>query len=278
MRNSIRYYYQIEVDDLIYSDGVYYFDSYMLIAHKKEIDMSIYKFLKENRYPIYDIVWNKEDKYITTIEEKDYILLKKTSNIIVSFEILEKFLIPANKRDILPWHQLWIGKIDYYEKHIQTVNFPKLKDCFFYYAGLTENAIAFYKEIKQDWPLYISHIRLNKKEDFSNPTNFTLDYKARDVSEYAKKLFFEDRLNIEDLFLFFSKNDFREFDCVLVYARLLYPSYFFDCYDDIVSGGSEDSINKIIDRMEAYETFLRTYYIKLKQFVSMPKIDWLIDK
>jgi len=278
MRNSIRYYYEIEVDDLSYRDGSYYFDSYILIEHKKEIDMSIYKYLKEGRYPIYEVVWNKESKHITTIEEKEYILLKKTTDIVVTFSVLEQFLIPANKKDALPWHQLWMDKIDYYEKHMQTVNFPKLKECFFYYAGLTENAISFYKLVKQDWPLYISHLRLNRKEDFSNPMNFALDYKARDVAEYAKKLFFEDRLNMDDLFLFFYRNQFHEFDYVLVYARLLYPSYYFDCYDNIINGGNEESINIIIDRIDAYEEFLRTFYIRIKQYATIPKIDWLIDK
>lgn len=278
MKNAIRYYYQLEIEDINYRENRYYFDSYTLVEYKKDIDLSLYQYLNQNKIPNYEIIWNKNNSYITSIEGKNYILLKKNREMPISFEMLEKFYVPVNKKDIIPWNELWMNKIDYYEKHILTLSSKKLKESFSYYNGLTENAISFYQLIKKDTDLFISHSRLSGDEDFLNPLNFTVDYKVRDVAEYTKYLFINNKLNIADLYLYFQNNNFTGQDLLLFYTRILYPSYYYDCYDAISNGESDDCLDDILNNTDSYEIFLRDMYFYIKQFINIPKIDWIVDK
>lgn len=278
MKNAIRYYYQLEVTNLDFNDHRYYFDSFILVELQKPFDLSIYQFLLDNQYPVYQIIPNKDQSYVTRIDEKDYVLLSAMERRSVHFETLENFQIFVYQEEILPWHELWMNKVDYYEKHIQTVTSQKLKESFFYYIGMSENAISFYQLIKKKQPLYLSHYRMENDFDYWNPTNFAIDYRARDIAEYCKRLFFEGNLNISDLYLYFSRTQFGEQDYLLFYARMLYPSYYFDCYDRIVHGESEDCLDVYLNKVELYENFLRELYYSFSRIVFLPKIDWIIDK
>lgn len=277
MKNAIRYYYHLEVSNIEYQEHRYYFDSYVLVEVEKPVDFSLYQFLMDNHYPIYPIIKNKDGKEITNIEGKEYLLLYVSYQANMNFQELENFQLPVYQEELLPWHELWMKKVDFYEKHVQTMTSEKIKNSFFYYIGLSENAISFYQMIKRETPLYISHGRMNNDFDFWNPTNFIVDYKVRDIAGYVKKLFFEDNLQLSDLYLFFYKTNFQEQDYLLFYARMLYPSYYFDCYDKIVKGESDECLIPYLEKIEEYEHFLRELYYSFSRVVFLPKIDWIVD-
>ena len=65
MKNAIRYYYHIEVNNIEFLEYRYYFDSYVLIEVEKPVDFNIYHFLVDNHYPVYNIVQNKDGEYVT---------------------------------------------------------------------------------------------------------------------------------------------------------------------------------------------------------------------
>lgn len=278
MKNAIRYYYQIEVSNLEYHNHRYEFESYALVEIYRQLDFSIYEYLIQNNYPIYQIIKNKDQNYITNIDGKNYILLFLHYPYLITLETLEQFQIPTNEKKILPWNELWMEKVDFYEKHVSTITSIKIKNSFFYYIGLTENAISFYQYIKKDATLYISHNRMEYDFDYWNPSNLIIDYKSRDIAEYVKRKFFEDTLNLSDLYLYFYRTQFEEIDYLLFYARMLYPSYYFDCYDKIILGDSENCLDIYLEKIENYECLLRNLYFSFSQFIFMPKIDWIIDK
>lgn len=278
MKNAIRYYYHLEVSNINYQSHRYQFDSYSLVEIERPVDFNLYQYLVDNHYPIYSIIRNKNGEYITNIDGKEYLLLYTNYSTQVSFQLLENFQIPIYQQDIMPWHELWMQKVDFYEKHVQTVNSSKIKESFFYYVGMAENAISFYQLIKKEFPLYISHGRMNNDFDFWNPTNFVVDYKARDIAGYVKKLFFEDNLEIYDLYLYFYKTNFQGQDYLLFYARMLYPSFYFDCYDKIVKGESDNCLDIYLAKVEAYELLLKEFYYYFSRFVFLPKIDWIVEK
>ena len=59
-------------------------------------------------------------------------------------------------------------------------------------------------------------------------------------------------------------------------ARLLYPSYYFDMYDEIIQDKlSEDKIDVYIKKNLNYETFLKQVYGYLKNRHNIPEIEWL---
>ncbi len=278
MKNAIRYYYHLEVANIEFSNHRYYFESYVLVEIEHPVDFSIYQYLLDNNYPVYTILANKDGEYITKIDGKDYLLLYVTENFKVSFEVLESFHIPLYQEEVLPWHELWMNKVDFYEKHVTTITSQKIKNSFFYYIGMAENAIEFYQLIKKESPLYISHGRMNNDFDFWNPTNITVDYKVRDIAGYVKKLFFEDNFQISDLYLYFYKVGFQEQDYLLFYARMLYPSYYFDCYDKIVKGESDECLDIYLAKVDSYELLLKELYYSFSRTIFFPKIDWIVDK
>ena len=67
---------------------------------------------------------------------------------------------------------------------------------------------------------------------------------------------------------------------MLFYGRMLYPSYFFDMYDEIINNNlSESKVNMIINKSTEYERLL----IKINTFLSniygktIPRVDWLVE-
>lgn len=278
MKNAIRYYYHLEVSNIDFQNHRYSFESYVLVEIDHPVDFSLYQYLVDNHYPVYTIIKNKDGEFITKIDGKDYVLLYVAEKIRISFPLLENFQIPIYQEEILPWHELWMNKIDFYERHVSTITSEKIKSSFFYYVGMSENAIAFYQIIKKKFPLYVSHGRLNDDFDFWNPINMTVDYRARDIAGYVKKLFFEGNFQISDLYLYFYNTKFQEQEYLLFYARMLYPSYYFDCYDKIVKGENDGCLTIYLEKVEEYESLLRNLYYYFSSFLFMPKIDWIVEK
>ena len=65
----------------------------------------------------------------------------------------------------------------------------------------------------------------------------------------------------------------------MLYARLLYPSYYFDIYEHIMNDNeSEDKLMPIIEKCDKYELFLKQAYYEITKYVNLDKIDWLIKK
>lgn len=278
MRNTIEYYYGIEVDEITFNQEKYYFNDYILIPIYREIDLNLYDYMNRINLNNYEIIINKEEKYITKINEKMYILLRKKNNYRLNFLSLEKNTIILNEEKIIPWDMMWEQKIDYYEKHVKTLSSQKINESFHYYIGLCENAISMYKKIKHEDRLYLSHLRLSNTEDYLNPINYIIDYRVRDVSEYVKKLFFSNKLNLNDIYLYIMRNNFSQHECALLFVRMLYPSYYFDAYDLVTNGESDSILDIYIEKIDDYESFLKWLYFLLKQYTDIPRIDWLIKK
>ena len=59
-------------------------------------------------------------------------------------------------------------------------------------------------------------------------------------------------------------------------ARLLFPSFYFDIYEDIVNGYTkEKEIIKILNRTDEYQEFLKYIYNYINKKKPIIKIDWL---
>lgn len=279
MRNTIQYYYGIEVDNLTYQNYKYYFDDYIFLEIYKDLDIDLYNYLNSIHLNNYEIIMNKDNHYQTIIDKKTYVLLKKNNFYrLLNFNNLEQNTVLIKNKQLIEWDKMWEEKVDYYEKHIKTLNSNKVKQSFHYYIGLTENAISMYKMFKQPENVYLSHNRLSTKEDYLNPTNYIIDYRVRDVAEYVKKLVFDKKLVLNDLFYYLYNNQYTEYEYILLYIRLLYPSYYFDAYEAIVKGEDDFILDKYISEINNYEMFLNEVYLYLKRIVNLPKIEWLNKK
>ena len=63
----------------------------------------------------------------------------------------------------------------------------------------------------------------------------------------------------------------------MLYARLLYPSYYFDIYEDIMNNnGDEEKLIPIINKVNDYQEFLKNAYFEISKYTNLEKIDWII--
>ena len=307
MRDIINYYYNLNVEEVEDWDTMYSFDwnhekFYFVPLKRTErelIDLiEISKELKVRGLECHDILLNKLGKLITNVYETNYILLKPVGNIREEYDL--KRMIDINNQLILSphkselyrnsWAKLWSDKIDYFEYQIHELGKGKeiILDSFSYYIGLGENAISYvnstsqkYRQTKLD-RICLSHRRIkypNYKLNYLNPLSFIFDLEVRDIAEYIKSAFFEEEDAVSYLKEALKLTRLSPYSLSLLYARLLYPSYYFDIYEGIMNDViDEEKLIPIIEKAEDYEDFLRDAYIEINKYAPIEGIAWILNK
>ena len=162
-------------------------------------------------------------------------------------------------------------------------------DSFSYFIGLAENAISYVKnttiETKKEQTDIgvISHRKIkqcNKINCIYDPLNIVIDHKSRDLAEYIKLSFFNNNKNIfNELDIYFSNNYFSLYGIRILFARILYPSFYFDMYEEIIlEKRNESDVLNITNKITEYEEYLKYIFFYLRKFYNIPEIDWLIKK
>ena len=304
MKNTIDYYYNIRIKELIKTEKDYYFyinnNEYHLVKYKRPVEdiQSLYKLninmLNRNIF-VHKIILNKDNNPITIINNIPYVLLKinKYGNKVYLSDInyIQNYSlnIPYDKELLRDnWVKLWCDKIDYYEYQISQLGkeYPILCNSLSYYIGLGENAISYIvnNNISPNKILTPSHKRIKIDDgsfEFYNPLNFIIDNRIRDLSEYIKNAFFNNEFNSYEIKSFINYSNLSKDEYIYLYARLLFPTYYFDMYDEIINTKSnEDSIIKIINKTNEYEQFLFSMYnfIVYEKKVQIEPIEWLLKR
>lgn len=288
MKNVLNYYYNLNIENIHQKNKNYYFKvnnlQYMLLECVNEEINDIYSlnvYLTKN-YPFYKIILNKENKIITIINETNYILLEINNNIkeLNLNEIIKINNIPIvnfNKLRRDNWYTLWTNKIDYFEYQINQMGkkYPIIRESFNYYIGLAETAISLIKSINNEGMyLSLSHKRISNAFDLYNPLNLIIDVRIRDICEYFKFCFFENKNTFKELELFLNYNKLSYNESVYFLARMLFPTYYFDLYEKIIADEvKEEEIKKIISKVDKYEKLLKYIYLNFKN--NNLYIEWL---
>ena len=288
MKNALNYYYNLNVENIHQKNKNYYFKvnnlQYMLLECVNEEISDIYSlniYLTKN-YPFYKIILNKENKIITLINETNYILMEinnsiKELNVNEIIKINNISIVNFNKLRRDNWYTLWTNKIDYFEYQINQIGkkYPIIRESFNYYIGLAETAISLIKSINnEDMYLSLSHKRINNAFDLYNPLNLIIDVRIRDICEYFKFCFFENKNIFKELELFLNYNKLSYNESVYFLARMLFPTYYFDLYEKIIANEvKEEEIKKIISKVDKYEKLLKYIYLNFKN--NNLYIEWL---
>ena len=303
MKNTVDYYYNIRIANLIKGSNDYYFfvgnDEYHLIKYDRPAEdlNSIYnlniEMLKRNTL-VHKIILNKDKQIVTLINNEPYILIKscKYKNEKVNAHDINYFqnmTYNINFDKILlrnQWIKLWSEKIDYYEYQINQLGkeYPILCDSLSYFIGLGENAISYLiNNIDDENDIFVvSHKRININKgsfEFFNPLNFVVDNRARDISEYIKESYFLEKFNLDEIKLFLNQNNLNKKEYMYLFSRLLFPTYYFDKYDEIINKKiSEDIIISILNKIPDYEKFLLSIYryIVYEKKVQLEPIEWIV--
>ncbi len=299
MKNWIKYYYDIDVENIIQSNKEYNFYkdkiAYVLIpinrtAEEIEDLYNLVTKLHQLGIPCHQFVLNKDKEFITRINEKEYILMRKyvNSNELITYSDIIKFSNITTQKWNYPslnrtnWKTLWIQKMDYFEYQLSQVgrHYPRLTSTFSYYEGITENAIQLIEMYNNldNASTSVSHKRIDfdtTLNDFYNPLNFIIDYRIRDIAEYLKHK--NNFVEIEpDLISFLFKTFIlNDGDKILFMIRILFPSFYFDAYEKILINGMGDNSLLFIEKSKVYEKLIKKIYALVNTYIKFPNIDWL---
>lgn len=305
MKNTINYYYNILLEDFVRNDNGYYFylnnEEYHLVVFDRPYEdiEPIYKLnleMKKNNCLVHDIILNKDKKAITIINNTPYVLLKlcKYKNEKVFLNDLNyiqhmTYNIEYNKSLLrTDWVRMWSQKIDYYEYQISQFSkkYPILCDSLSYFIGLGENAISYIVNNSEEENIspVVSHKRIKRNNgsfEFYNPLNFVIDSRVRDIAEYIKDSYMINELDFYEIKSFLDINKLSNNEYKLLFARLLFPTFYFDIYDDIINNNmSEEKILSIIERTCEYEEILVNIYkyIVNDKKINLQQVEWLIKR
>lgn len=292
MKNVINYYYSLYPDNIHQTEKGYYFiinqTRYILTKYlddPKNIQeiYEMHMYLLNQNFYVHPIVLNNQNQILTYINNEPYILMitiyyenKINTNDIIAFS---NTLV---KNEPPKWGNLWSQKNDYLEYQISMLgqNHPLIRESFSYYIGLGETAIQLVNSIEKiNEPLVYAHKRINQNDrqyDLYNPLNITTDFKVRDMAEYLKSRFFGGENINNELAYYFNNARLTTNEYLLFLSRMIYPTYYFDIYEEIITNRKKDEeIKKIISKTDEYEKLLKTIYNYYKTFLTIPIIEWL---
>lgn len=286
MESKIKYYYNLLVEKIVKKENFSLFvaDNNLYIL-KKETNISPIFFIKND---FINVIKNKDGQYITNIENIEYVVLKVEKN---QYNIYDRFVIEhSDTENSISTSSLWIEKNKYLEQQI--LNFSMNKDeliqSFDYYMGLAENAIAIMKKIENKSEAkkeYVCHRRIyypNNTINYYDPTNYVIDYKSRDIAEYIKSWFFkEENVKISEIESFIKKYKLNNLDLLILYARLIYPTYYFDVFEDLIlskdNAEAKQKLLNIINKTKKYQQTITDIFEIYVQDSTLPYIKWIND-
>lgn len=302
MKNAIKYYYNLEPIDIHLINNNYFFNvdnQYYVLYFCIQDDQNIakiyelHKKLFQHNIYTHQIVQNQTENIFTIIDSKKYVLMRlyNQMNNKINLHMLANFneqttytLVDDNYK--IQWKNLWEQKIDYFEYQINQFGkkFLMIRKSFSYFAGMTENAIQLLTNFNSNASLSIGHRRINKDSttfDLYNPFNFIVDYKIRDACEYFKYNFIKGYDVYNSILQYLTTSNLIAEDIYLFFIRMLFPSFYFDYYEEIMNKYFRENIideynlNNIETIAIKYEELIKKIYLFLKRYISIPKIEWL---
>lgn len=302
MKTLINYKYNLFPSDIIKVKNGYYFFyndlKYYIVKLNRpvtdlELIINVNEKLEKLNKAVYKILPNIKKEYYFEYESNNYIVilvLKNEQTVIDLIDLINFNKLVKTKEETLlnrnDWKKLWSDKIDYFEYQMSMVNETNqiINGSFSYYVGLAENAISYFndtilEEKITSKELVISHKRIIEpiySGKIFNPLNFIFDYDVRDTAEYLKTKFFKDKLDWDEIEYVFKGKNYSRASLRLFYARLLYPSYYFDAYEEYKETKSTKNLRKIISKAKEYEDFLFDMFVIIKKQQPIPEIEWIL--
>jgi len=135
-------------------------------------------------------------------------------------------------------------------------------------------------KIENNDNLVISHRRVKHDsiiQDLYNPLNLVVDSKVRDISEYFKSCFINNKININDVKNYFNQVQLTQKELYLFFLRMLFPSFYFDLYINIIDDNlNQKEYDKVISKINDYQKLIKELYWYLKPYANLPDIEWII--
>ena len=295
MNNAILFFYNINIQEIKRINNSYYFtyqqNNYVIYKYNRDISEinEIYELnieLLSKGLIGYEIIPNKTNELIFLYENNYYVLMKipNIKNKKITYEDILSFNFIQNQNkyktiDKSNWNQNWSKKIDYIIYQFSQIKnkHKEIDSSIDYFIGIWENAISYYNDtISNKNKKYVAHIRIENDMDlleYLNPINFVIDYKERDIGEYLKTYVINNNYteNMIDTILKYTNQE----GIVLLISRLLFPSYYFDLYENIIEGKTkEEEINVIVKKHYNVLNLIKYIFKKYWDY-NIPYINWI---
>ncbi len=295
MNNAILFFYNINIQEIKRINNNYYFtyqqNNYVIYKYNRDISEinEIYELnieLLSKGLIGYEIIPNKTNELIFLYENNYYVLMKipNIKNKKITYEDILSFNFIQNQNkyktiDKSNWNQNWSKKIDYIIYQFSQIKnkHKEIDSSIDYFIGIWENAISYYNDtISNKNKKYVAHIRIENDMDlleYLNPINFVIDYKERDIGEYLKTYVINNNYteNMIDTILKYTNQE----GIVLLISRLLFPSYYFDLYENIIEGKTkEEEINVIVKKHYNVLNLIKYIFKKYWDY-NIPYINWI---
>jgi hypothetical protein len=103
------------------------------------------------------------------------------------------------------------------------------------------------------------------------------DYEVRDIAEYIKTKFFTSYIDFDEIENVL--NELNRDNSILLFCRLMYPSYYFDEVKKIMEEDyNEKNLKFYIDKVDDFENLLFDIYEIINKKYNIPPISWLENK
>lgn len=301
MKNSLIYFYNMYIENISKINNDYYFlyngNNYIVTLFNRNLNEAI-EMLNLNIEMLnsgtntYEIITCRDNSVTFYYEDNYYILMRMPNfkNRLVTIEDVVAFRFVSNnqktiqKLDKSSWNKFWENRIDYHEKQFNEVQkkYSVIRESINFYVGMWENAISYYNENVNFIEMKeVVHKRIGSDTDllaFYNPLNLIIDYKERDISEYLKSYVLNENFTKERLISVLNRLDLSRNKAILLIIRTMFPSNYFDTYEDIIIDNKDekyllDIINKRSNHL-ALLSILFKYYSKY----NIPLIEWIIKE
>ena len=294
MNNAILFFYKLNISELKKINENYYFtynnENYIVERYKRRLEevIELYQLnieLTARKIPTYKIILTANNDILFKYKEKFYIMMRipKIKNRFITYKDIEMFnIIPSakyQKIDKTNWSYNWSKKIDYIEYQFNQVKnkYKIINLSIDYYIGMWENAISYYNDHNITNNKTITHKRITIDTDlldFLNPLNLVIDFKERDIGEYLKSYVLNKNYGKAQLTKILEKIN-KKNSAILLISRILFPSYYFDIYDEIVIGGeNESAINEIITKQKNINSLI-SYMFEYFYKYNITRINWI---
>ena len=296
MDDLLKYYYDLKNIDIINLDNNYLImdsDDYSYLLYEVNNNINLnqiinnYKIINNSYYS--DLIINKTKSYITNIDNKYYVLLKLKG--IINEQLSLKELVNNNIKyrvntKNINLNEIWSKKIDYLEYQVSQLsnNYSEILNSFSFFVGLSENAISFLNINNINYNnthKTISHLRVKVNTlfiDYYNPLNIIIDYDIRDYAEYIKsKILITDDIDFDIKYILNNANLSND-DIKLFYARLMFPTMYFDLVEDILIDKKDEKIlDKCLELVPRYINMLKDVYLEIiNKGISIDIPNWII--
>ncbi len=307
MKETLEYYYGLDIENIEELDGKYHIkqenQDYFFVFYNRGIEelediINVSNEMVKKGINVHKIFINRNNSFLTKVGEYNYILfavsnLNEEYDIFDMVKISEKLVLNNNKSNLYRnnWGTLWSEKIDYFEYQVRELSIEKdvVKNSFSYYVGMAENAISYVNNTNMKYGgdayrIVLSHRRVfypNYKLNYLNPLSFVFDLEVRDIAEYLKAMFFKKDISfcLDELSSYLKIRHLSLYEYQMLYARLLYPTYYFDVYESVMNKNcDEEQLVNIIKKCDSYEEFLKKAYLEISKYAKIDKIEWIINQ